>query len=99
MAKNTRTSVREPIMRIVKRDGMGVIPRIMVYVIAIVLALVVDALFIYFVTGLNPFDVYKVMFGGLWWVSVFPGLYIVLIVFAVNMLGDFLRDELNPKLK
>ncbi|MBQ4089837.1 MAG: ABC transporter permease [Clostridia bacterium] len=64
MEKNTRTSVREPIMRIVKRDGMGVIPRIMVYVIAIVLALVVDALFIYFVTGLNPFDVYKVMFGG-----------------------------------
>ena len=49
--------------------------------------------------GMLCSDGFKVMFGGLWWVSVFPGLYIVLIVFAVNLLGDFLRDELNPKLK
>ena len=54
----SNSGIREPIMRIVKRDGMGAIPRAMVRVIAIVLALVVDALFIYFVTGLNPFDVY-----------------------------------------
>ena len=49
--------------------------------------------------GMLCSDGYKVMFGGLWWVSVFPGLYIVFIVFAINLLGDFLRDELNPKLK
>ena len=49
--------------------------------------------------GMLCSDGYKVMFGGLWWVSIFPGLYILLIVFAVNLLGDFLRDELNPKLK
>jgi len=49
--------------------------------------------------GMLCSDGFKVMFGGLWWVSVFPGLYIVLIVFAINLLGDFLRDELNPKLK
>jgi len=58
------SAIREPIMRIVKRDGMGAIPKVMVRIIAILLALVVDALFIYFVTGLNPFEVYKVMFGG-----------------------------------
>jgi peptide/nickel transport system permease protein len=44
-------------------------------------------------------DGFKVMFGGLWWVSIIPGLYIAIIVFALNLLGDFLRDELNPKLK
>ncbi len=44
----------------------------------------------------NGFDV---LFSGLWWVSVFPGLYIMLLVFGINLLGDFLRDELNPKLK
>lgn len=49
--------------------------------------------------GMLCSDGFKVMFGGLWWVSVFPGLYIVIIVFAINLLGDFLRDELNPKLK
>ena len=56
--------VREPFMRIVKRDGMRVFHRIWVRIAAIILALVVDALFIYFVTGLNPLDVYGVMFGG-----------------------------------
>jgi len=44
----------------------------------------------------NGFDV---MFSGSWWISVFPGLYIMIIVFGINLLGDFLRDELNPKLK
>lgn len=42
---------------------------------------------------------FKVLYSGLWWVSIFPGLYIMLIVFGINLLGDFLRDELNPKLK
>lgn len=44
----------------------------------------------------NGFDV---LFSGLWWVSVFPGLYIMLLVFGINLFGDFLRDELNPRLK
>lgn len=42
---------------------------------------------------------FDVLFSGLWWVSVFPGFYIMLIVFGINLLGDFLRDELNPKLQ
>lgn len=42
---------------------------------------------------------FDVLFSGLWWASVFPGLYIMLVVFGINLLGDFLRDELNPKLK
>lgn len=42
---------------------------------------------------------FDVLFSGLWWTSIFPGLYIMMIVFGINLLGDFLRDELNPKLK
>ena len=42
---------------------------------------------------------FNVLYSGLWWVSIFPGLYIMIIVFGINLLGDFLRDELNPKLK
>ncbi|GHT01374.1 ABC transporter permease [Synergistales bacterium] len=49
--------------------------------------------------GLLVKNGYDVLFSGLWWVSVFPGLFIMLLVFGVNLLGDFLRDELNPKLK
>jgi len=42
---------------------------------------------------------YQVLFSGLWWVSVFPGLTLVLMIISTNLLGDFLRDELDPKLK
>lgn len=42
---------------------------------------------------------FNVLYSGLWWVSIIPGLYIMIIVFGINLLGDFLRDELNPKLK
>jgi len=42
---------------------------------------------------------YQVLFSGLWWVSVFPGLTLLLMIVGTNLLGDFLRDELNPKLK
>ena len=33
-----------------------------------------------------------------WWVSFFPGLAILLVVLAFNLVGDWLRDELDPKL-
>ena len=44
----------------------------------------------------NGFDV---LFSGLWWTSVFPGLFIMALVFGINLFGDFLRDELNPRLR
>jgi ABC-type dipeptide/oligopeptide/nickel transport system permease subunit len=34
-----------------------------------------------------------------WWVAVFPGLAIAIVVFAWNLLGDALRDVLDPKLR
>ena len=37
------------------------------------------------------------LFSGQWWVTVFPGLTLILMVLAINLLGDWLRDALNPK--
>jgi len=34
-----------------------------------------------------------------WWISLFPGLAMLLIVLAVNLMGDWLRDHLDPKLR
>jgi peptide/nickel transport system permease protein len=34
-----------------------------------------------------------------WWISMFPGLAIMLTVLSLNLLGDWLRDQLDPKLK
>jgi dipeptide transport system permease protein len=34
-----------------------------------------------------------------WWVVTFPGLAILITVLAINLIGDGLRDALDPKLK
>ena len=39
------------------------------------------------------------LFSGSWWLVVFPSLQLGLIVLSVNLLGDWLRDALNPKLR
>ena len=39
------------------------------------------------------------LFSGEWWITIFPGTALVLIVLAINLLGDWLRDALNPKLR
>ena len=39
------------------------------------------------------------LYSGEWWITVFPGLALVVLVLSVNLLGDWLRDALNPKLR
>ncbi|WP_353152577.1 ABC transporter permease [Pollutimonas bauzanensis] len=39
------------------------------------------------------------LFSGDWWISIFPGIALVLLALSVNLLGDWLRDALNPKLR
>ena len=39
------------------------------------------------------------LFSGQWWVTVFPGVALVLLVLSINLLGDWLRDALNPRLR
>ncbi|NIA70158.1 ABC transporter permease [Pelagibius litoralis] len=39
------------------------------------------------------------LFSGEWWITIFPGLALAVLVLAVNLLGDWLRDALNPKLR
>jgi peptide/nickel transport system permease protein len=39
------------------------------------------------------------LFSGEWWITIFPGAALVIMVLAINLLGDWLRDALNPKLR
>ncbi|MET0743570.1 MAG: ABC transporter permease [Microvirga sp.] len=39
------------------------------------------------------------IFSGIWWIAVFPALTLVLLVLSVNVVGDWLRDRFNPKLR
>ena len=34
-----------------------------------------------------------------WWIAFFPGVAILLVVLSMNMLGDWLRDHLDPRLR
>lgn len=40
---------------------------------------------------------YDLMFAGAWWVTVIPGLVLVAILISINVLGDALRDALDPR--
>lgn len=39
------------------------------------------------------------LFSGEWWITVWPGVMLILIALSVNLLGDWLRDALNPRLR
>jgi peptide/nickel transport system permease protein len=39
------------------------------------------------------------LFSGEWWITIFPGVVLMLIALSVNLLGDWLRDALNPRLQ
>jgi peptide/nickel transport system permease protein len=39
------------------------------------------------------------LYSGEWWITLFPGIALIVIVLAINLLGDWLRDALNPKLR
>ena len=39
------------------------------------------------------------MFSGEWWIVIFPSAMLIVMIIAINILGDFLRDALNPRLR
>lgn len=41
---------------------------------------------------------FEYIFSGAWWITVIPGLVLIVLVLVMNLLGDWMRDVLNPKL-
>ena len=39
------------------------------------------------------------LFSGIWWITIMPGVALIVLVLAINLVGDWLRDALNPKLR
>lgn len=48
--------------------------------------------------GLLISNGYQVLLAGLYWISVYPGLLLLVLVFSINIVGDRLREVLNPRL-
>ncbi len=42
---------------------------------------------------------YQVLFSGYWWASVFPGVLLMVLIISINLIGDRMRDIMNPRLK
>lgn len=40
---------------------------------------------------------YRVLFSGYWWLSILPGVALMLIVLSINLIGDWLRDTFDPR--
>ena len=49
--------------------------------------------------GLLIANGYKYMLAGDYWVSLFPGVALLVVIVSINLVGDHLRDILNPKNK
>ena len=49
--------------------------------------------------GLLIANGYQVLLAGLYWISVFPGLLLLALIFSINIVGDRLREVLNPRLQ
>ncbi len=39
------------------------------------------------------------LYSGEWWITIFPGIVLAALALSINLLGDWLRDALNPKLR
>ena len=40
----------------------------------------------------------KYMMSGRYWISVYPGIALIILIVAINLVGDHVRDILNPRL-
>ncbi|WP_235834986.1 ABC transporter permease [Piscinibacter terrae] len=97
-------------MRIMRRH---VLPNVMgpVFVLAtiqIATAIIIEATLSFLGVGVPPTSpslgtMIRVgndyLFSGEWWITFFPGAVLVLIALSVNLVGDWLRDALNPRLR
>ena len=83
-------------------------PVLVIATIELALAIIAEASLSYLGVGMPPTQpslgtLIRVgnafLFSGEWWIVLFPALALVILSLAVNLLGDWLRDALNPKLR
>lgn len=83
-------------------------PVLVIATIGLALAIIEEATLSYLGVGVPPTQPslgtlirigQQFLFSGEWWILFFPGITLVLLALSVNLLGDWLRDALNPRLR
>lgn len=94
------------LLRHVFRNVMG--PVLVIATIHLAIAIILEATLSFLGVGIPPTEPSlgtlirignQYLFSGEWWITLFPGIALAILVLAVNLLGDWLRDVLNPKLR
>jgi peptide/nickel transport system permease protein len=94
------------LMRHILPNVMG--PVLVIATINLALAIITEATLSFLGVGLPPTQPslgtlirigQNFLFSGEWWIVTFPSITLAVLVLAVNLLGDWLRDALNPRLK
>lgn len=83
-------------------------PLIVVATIQVAYAISLEATLSFLGLGLPPTEPslglliangFQYMLSGRYWISIYPGIALVVLIVAVNLVGDQIRDQLNPRLK
>jgi peptide/nickel transport system permease protein len=83
-------------------------PVLVIATINLALAIIIEATLSFLGVGVPPTEpslgtLIRIgndyLFSGEWWITIFPGIVLAVLALAVNLLGDWLRDALNPKLR
>ena len=83
-------------------------PVLVIITINLALAIILEATLSFLGVGLSPTEPSlgtmirignNYLFSGEWWIAIFPGVTLAALVLSVNLIGDWLRDALNPKLR
>jgi peptide/nickel transport system permease protein len=83
-------------------------PVLVIVTINLALAIILEATLSFLGVGLSPTEPSlgtmirignNFLFAGEWWIAIFPGITLAALAVSVNLLGDWLRDALNPKLR
>ncbi len=94
------------LVRHVLPNVMG--PVLVIATIGLALAIIEEATLSYLGVGVPPTQPslgtlirigQQFLFSGEWWIILFPSITLVMLALAVNLLGDWLRDALNPRLR
>ena len=83
-------------------------PVLVIATISVALAIIAEATLSFLGVGVPPTQPslgtlirigQQFLFSGEWWILLFPALTLLALALSVNMLGDWLRDALNPRLR
>ena len=102
--------IGESPLRIMRRHVLPNVlgPVMVIATIQVALAIQIEASLSYLGVGVPPTHPslgtlirvgQEYLFSGEWWITIFPGVMLILIALSVNLLGDWLRDALNPRLR